>query len=32
VARMSQGPFLEHSGSYYVSEEKLKQMRERSGM
>ena len=32
VARMSQGPFLEHSGSYYVSEEKLKQMRGHSGM
>jgi len=26
-ARMSQGPFIEHNGGYYVSEERLRQMR-----
>jgi hypothetical protein len=31
-AGMQQGPFLEHNGGYYVSKERLKQMRERSGM
>ena len=31
-ARMQQGPFLEHNGGYYVSKERLKQMREPSGM